>query len=226
MGQQVCRRVLVVDDQLDVQETIAELLADGEFISVTANNGIEALQQLHAMDEKPCVILLDLKMPIMNGFEFRAAQRASGLDHIPVIVLTANFQCDEVCDLGAVGFVRKPFDSEMLLDVVTAASAGSGALSDEPWRRVAEVPERWERRGFGAVQERGPALWTTVPTCGHDYYAATDAAQARQQLDQYSGLCFACWYHARAACRAWQRGPTSPADSPIGISTAAPGRQP
>lgn len=211
-GLQACRQVLVVDDERDIQEVVAEVLADRDFHAVAASNGRDALDHLHAMHEKPCVILLDLSMPVMNGFEFRAAQQADpALNGIPVIILTANFQATEVADLGAAAFVRKPFDSEALLDMVSAACRAS-ALSDAAWSRVAGNPERWERAGFGAVEARGAALWAALPTCGHDYFSAATVGEAQQQLDQHAGLCFACWRHTADFRRALRRGKPTPPD--------------
>ena len=126
MEVEACRRVLIVDDDVDIREAVAELLADGDYGAVVAGNGRDALEQLHAMDEKPCVILLDLRMPLMNGFEFRALQQADPvLQGIPVIVVTANFEAAEVADMAASAFIEKPFDSELLLETVNAACRAS-----------------------------------------------------------------------------------------------------
>jgi len=213
VGPQACKRVLVVDDERDIQETIAEVLADRDYDAMAASNGQDALEQLHAMDEKPCVILLDLTMPVMNGFEFRAAQQADpALRGIPVIVVTANFQAADVTDLAAAAFVRKPFDPDALLDMVSAACDRPGRSIDAGWCRAAAQPERWERTGFGAVEARGPTLWAALPTCGHDYYCGSSVTEAQQQLDQHAGLCFGCWYRIDAFRRAIRRGRSTPPD--------------
>jgi len=204
--------VLVVDDEHDIRETIAEVLADGDYRAVAANNGLDALAQLKAMDEKPCVILLDLKMPVMDGFEFRAAQQADPtLNGIPVIAVSANYQPRDVANLGFAAFVRKPLDTDALLDSVSAASHRSPGSTELTWCRVADQPDRWERTGFGAVEARGPALWSALPTCGHNYFCSLDLIEAQQQLEEYDGLCFQCWYRigVRLALR---RGRASPPD--------------
>lgn len=209
-GSQPCKQVLVVDDELDIQEAIAEILADRDFSAIGARNGREALEQLHTADQKPCVILLDLAMPVMNGFEFRAVQQADpALNGIPVIILTANFQAAEVMDLGAAAFVRKPFDNEALLDMVSAACRAS-TLTDAPWSRVADDPERWHRAGIGAVEARGPSLWAALPSCGHDYFSAATVVEAQRQLDQHDGLCFACWQRTADFRHALRRGHRTP----------------
>jgi CheY-like chemotaxis protein len=197
-----CKQVLVVDDEHDVQEAITEVLADGDYSALVAGNGLQALEQLHALAEKPCAILLDLKMPVMDGFEFHSALQAHpALKAIPVIVLTANYQAAEVGDLGATAFVRKPFEPEALLDIVSAACAEARMLADAQWCRVADDPERWERAGFGAVEARGPMLWAALPNCGHDHYSAVSLSEAQHELDQRVGLCFGCWYRTRTFAR-------------------------
>lgn len=212
-GARACKRVLVVDDDQDVQEAIAEVLADQEYRALVASNGQEALVQLRAMGEKPCVILLDLTMPVMDGFQFLGAQRADpALRRIPVIVVTAHFEAADVADLGFAALVRKPFTPHSLLDTVNTACCGNGAS----WFRVADDPERWERTGFGAVEAREPRLWAALPVCGHDYYSAFSVGEARQQLDQREGLCFVCWHHIDAFLRGLRRSQsTPPGGSPL-----------
>jgi CheY-like chemotaxis protein len=210
---QPCKRILIVDDERDTQEAVAEVLEDGDYIPTAAGNGREALEQLHAMVDKPCAILLDLKMPVMNGFEFRAAQRADpALERIPVIILTANFQEAEVTDMEAAAFVRKPFDADALLGIVKAACGRASALDGASWVQVTTDPERWERTGLGAVEARGPSLWAALPNCGHHYYASPDLAHAQRELENHWGLCFACWYRTRAFRRALKNGRTTPPD--------------
>lgn len=213
MDVQACKQVLVVDDEHDIQEAIAEVLADEDYRAMAASNGQDALEQLHAMDEKPCAILLDMKMPIMNGFEFRAAQLADpALQDIPVIIVTANFQAAEVADLGVAAFVRKPFNPDALLETVKTACHGIATPIEASWQRVAGDRERWERTGFGAVEPRGPMLWAALPTCGHDYYSAVTLTAAQRQLQQHQGLCFSCWYGTHAFRRAMRRGQSTPPD--------------
>jgi CheY-like chemotaxis protein len=214
MREQLGKQVLVVDDEHDICEAVAEVLADEDYRAIAASNGQDALEQLRAMDEKPCAILLDLTMPVMNGFQFRALQQADpALQCIPVVLLTANFQETEVADLRAAAFVRKPFNPEALLEAVQSARrAASSSLTGSSWQRVAGDRERWERAGFGAVEPRGPTLWVALPTCGHDYFSAVSLAEARQQLDEHAGLCFVCWYRTHAFRRALRRGQSTPPD--------------
>ena len=213
MAVQAWKRVLVVDDEHDIQEAVAEVLADQDFRAITASNGREALKRLHAMDGKPCAILLDLTMPVMNGFQFRAAQQADpALQGIPVVVLTARFQAADVTELGAAAFVRKPFDPQALLATLNAACRASRRSTDTYWERVAVNPERWERKGFGAIEPRGPSLWAALPTCGHSHFSAESMAEAQRQLNERDGLCFHCWYSTHAFRRAVGRGHSTPPD--------------
>jgi two-component system, chemotaxis family, chemotaxis protein CheY len=113
------RTVLLVEDDYDVRETIAEVLADEGYDVVTAVDGQDALDKLRA-GARPFAILLDLMMAGMNGFQFRAEQRADpALAAIPVIVLTADRQVDDKArELGADAYVRKPTQLENLLAVL------------------------------------------------------------------------------------------------------------
>ncbi len=114
-------RVLVVDDDALIRDTLATALIDEGYAVRVAPDGQAALQTLH--EWLPDLIVLDLMMPVMDGHAFRMAQR--GLDraaHIPVIVLSAahNIQ-GRVAGLGAAAVLPKPFDLGILLDVVERA---------------------------------------------------------------------------------------------------------
>jgi CheY-like chemotaxis protein len=112
--------VLVVEDDRDVRDSILEVLEDNEYHPVAASNGKEGLQALRAAGCKPCVILLDLMMPVMDGWGFRAAQKVDDeLGSIPVVVLTAHASAQQAAqDMEAAGFLKKPVRLEALLDAV------------------------------------------------------------------------------------------------------------
>src|SRR3954470_23175677 len=81
--------VLVVDDDQDIREALCDLLADAGYRAASVANGKEALIYLKS-GELPCVILLDLMMPVMDGWEFRRQQQGDPrLSKIPVVVITA-----------------------------------------------------------------------------------------------------------------------------------------
>lgn len=106
--------VLVVDDERDIREAVSEVLADEGYEVLDAGDGAEALTKSRA--HHPDVILLDLMMPRMNGWEFRAAQMGDPeLSGIPVIVLSA---LGRVAGLEAVEFIQKPFELDRLLTAV------------------------------------------------------------------------------------------------------------
>ncbi len=106
--------VLVVDDERDIREAVSEVLASEGFDVWAASDGAEALAKARAVH--PNVVLLDLMMPGMNGWEFFAARgRDPELAVIPVIVLSA---LGHVSGLDAAGFMPKPFDIDQLISAV------------------------------------------------------------------------------------------------------------
>ena len=109
-------RVLVIDDDAGLRELLQLCLGDEGYAVVVAANGREELDRLQRW--RPRVILLDLLMPRLDGWGFRARQRAAGdLADIPVVVLTA-LPADEAAGLGAAAVLTKPFEREALLGVV------------------------------------------------------------------------------------------------------------
>lgn len=116
--------VLVVDDDAEIRETLEEVLSDHGYAVACASNGLEALRYLRAA-APPCVILLDLMMPVMDGWEFRSHQRADpALSGIPVFVVTAGGNCEDAArKLEAAGCLRKPLALEKLLSVVRGTCA-------------------------------------------------------------------------------------------------------
>jgi CheY-like chemotaxis protein len=112
--------VLLVEDDADVRETITMLLEAEGFSVAAVVDGAAALARLRAPGEKPCVILLDLMMPRMNGWEFRAAQAADpALAAIPVVLLSASAQMDLLAaDFAAAETLRKPVPLATLCAVV------------------------------------------------------------------------------------------------------------
>lgn len=110
-------RVLVVDDESDIRLALAEVLAEEGHQVVAARDGAEALKFLCSFH--PDLVLLDLMMPGMNGWEFRREQKQladSALAHTPVVILSA---LGREGAIDAEGFVPKPFDLEELLGAIT-----------------------------------------------------------------------------------------------------------
>lgn len=111
--------VLIVEDQPDLRETLASLLEDLGYLVAVAANGRDALAHLQSAPP-PALILLDLIMPVMNGWVFRAEQqRDPKLADIPVVVVSgaANLPHHSAA-LNAVAYLTKPVDLNMLLALV------------------------------------------------------------------------------------------------------------
>ena len=109
--------VLIVEDDADLRDMMAQLLSLEGFNAATVSNGREALEYLHDGD-RPDVILLDLMMPVMDGWEFRRRQQADpSVAGVPVIVLSALDQ-SRAADVRADAFLKKPLDFDRLLTLV------------------------------------------------------------------------------------------------------------
>jgi CheY-like chemotaxis protein len=111
--------VLVVDDEEGARETVAEILRSGGYRVATAMNGEEAMRRLRAMPA-PDLILLNLAMPVMNGWVFRAEQRQDpDLALIPVVLLSGAPNLEREADtLDAAGYLVKPIDVQLLIELV------------------------------------------------------------------------------------------------------------
>lgn len=110
-------RIMVIDDDEAIREFVSWVLGDDGYEVVTANHGAVALNVLERWH--PDVILLDMRMPVMDGWEFSRAYRETNHSHAPIIVLTAARDAAESADdIGAEGYLSKPFDLLDLLDVV------------------------------------------------------------------------------------------------------------
>jgi CheY-like chemotaxis protein len=110
--------VLVVDDDRNVRETVADLLEAAGYRVEQARDGMEALDVLYR-GMNPSFILLDLKMPGMDGETFCAAWRADArLNEIPVILFSAENDLKSIADrCRATGFLQKPPSAPELLEL-------------------------------------------------------------------------------------------------------------
>jgi len=107
--------ILIVEDDEDIRDNLSAILVrKGWQVSLSAN-GVEALEQLRA-HEPPRVILLDMRMPVMNGWEFLAAAKEE-LAGIPVIICSGDGNVDPQA-LAAAGFLRKPFELSHLFSLI------------------------------------------------------------------------------------------------------------
>lgn len=114
-------RVLVVDDDPAIREAVRDVL-EGEGIAVdTAADGLEALAK--ALRQPPRLVLLDMRMPRMDGWRFARALRENGLS-VPVVVMTAAADATRwAAEIGAAGLVEKPFAMADLIGAVERYSA-------------------------------------------------------------------------------------------------------
>ena len=117
-GSPCSRRVLVVEDDRDIREAVAEVLEDNAYQPVEAENGAVALRRLREGEPEPCLILLDVMMPVMDGFQFRREQEKDpALAAIPVVLFTAHASVTP-SSVGAVGVLKKPLDFDALLKLL------------------------------------------------------------------------------------------------------------
>ena len=116
--------ILVVDDDPDILEALSEILEAEGFEIRRARNGKEALERLEP--DQPQLILLDLMMPVMDGWEFAQRMRQKPVySSIPIIVLSADRNVgSKAQDIGAVGHLAKPFELNDLLEMVRRALKG------------------------------------------------------------------------------------------------------
>jgi CheY-like chemotaxis protein len=111
-------KILIVEDNPELRETLGLLLEGEGFEVSTAVHGQDALDVLRREPELPDLILLDLQMPVMDGVSFLGALPAAGIPHatdVPVLVVTAG----RISVDGVAGIIRKPFELDQLLAAVS-----------------------------------------------------------------------------------------------------------
>jgi len=112
--------VLIVDDDARIRALMARLLETSGYKAVEAANGKEALARMR--QRRPCVILLDLQMPIMDGLEFRRQQLADAeLADVPVICVTGFYDSSDLFRSAGVRCFTKPVQLSVLLQAVRDA---------------------------------------------------------------------------------------------------------
>ncbi len=113
-------KILVVEDELSQREALAEVLSRLGYEVQCAANGSEALALIRHSESLPGLILLDLMMPVMDGWEFRAEQRKDRtLAEVPVVILSAlDDTAQKTVQDGAAAFLSKPLHWQALLHVV------------------------------------------------------------------------------------------------------------
>src|SRR4051812_34828082 len=151
-------RILVVDDERAVRESLRRALTLDGYEVELASDGEEALERIASPTPEPDAVILDVLMPRVNGLEVCRRLRAAG-NRIPVLMLTARDQVEdrvEGLDAGADDYVVKPFALEELLARMRAILRRSGAQSGEETLRFADLeldPVAHEvRRGGEAIE--------------------------------------------------------------------------
>jgi DNA-binding NarL/FixJ family response regulator len=153
-------RVLVADDQWMVRDGFRMLLknADGIEIAAEAENGLEAVEK--AARFQPNVVLMDIRMPTLDGLE--ATRRILAADELVRVLILTTFDLDEylyeALRAGASGFVLKDDPPEQLLAAIRTVAAGDALLSPSVTRRVikqfTKLPPRTPPTGFDELTSR------------------------------------------------------------------------
>lgn len=114
------KTILIIEDNPEIRENITEILELASFNVVSAENGKEGI--LAAGKMFPDIILCDIMMPEVNGYEvLKGLKQNPFTAHIPFVYVTASAEKSEVklaMDMGADGYVRKPFDTKELIDTI------------------------------------------------------------------------------------------------------------
>jgi CheY-like chemotaxis protein len=114
-------RILVVDDEAGIRATLRDILESEGYPVLTADSGARALPLVEA--EQPGIIVLDMRMPVVDGWDFAAALRARGVA-TPLLVLTSAREPEAVArEIGAADWVGTPFDVLDLLEKVAKLDA-------------------------------------------------------------------------------------------------------
>lgn len=113
------RTILIVEDDADIVESLSDVLESEGYRVVTAANGVEGLNVLRDKGT-PCLILLDLMMPVMSGGEFLAVlRRDDQFGTVPVVVVSAWPQEAAKVSKHSQGFVKKPVELDSLLETAS-----------------------------------------------------------------------------------------------------------
>jgi CheY-like chemotaxis protein len=111
-------RILVVEDDDGIRELVALILSGAGYEVLTAPNGAAALQVIGSV--RPDLVLLDMRMPVMDGWELARRYRETPGPHAPIVVLTAaRDAAARAAEIDASGYLGKPFDMQELLRLVS-----------------------------------------------------------------------------------------------------------
>ena len=124
-------KILIVDDEPNIVQTLRDRLEMNDFVVVTACNGKEGLDT--AIQEQPDVVLLDVIMPVMDGLEMlEALRKEPACENVSVVMLTARSQTQDIARANACGiedYIVKPFDLSELLEKIESIIENRKALA-------------------------------------------------------------------------------------------------
>jgi two-component system, chemotaxis family, chemotaxis protein CheY len=114
------KTIMVIEDNDSIRSAVRQIIEDEGYRAQTATNGEDALALLEAAATLPSLILLDMNMPIMDGWGFKAVQGTHAkFRHIPIIVVTADGNAREkALMINASGWIRKPIEVDDLLKAI------------------------------------------------------------------------------------------------------------
>jgi signal transduction histidine kinase len=151
-GEGLRRRILLVEDDHAIRDVLHQLLDDEGYLVTTAENGQQALDALRT-SAAPDLIILDLRMPVMDGWQFRALQKSDPtLAGIPVLAVSADGS-PQAAAIDAAAYLRKPLSSETLLGVIS---------------RILTEAERRKLLGRLEEAERFASLGRLAASVGHE----------------------------------------------------------
>ena len=137
-----CPKLILIADDIEINQDALEVILEEDYHLLFAENGKEALEMMYSHKDDLSMLLLDLNMPLMNGYEvLEHIRQDEQLQHIPVIVLTADKSAElRALQLGAADFITKPFDiPEIILtrvDRILELSEGKKLISAAETERL------------------------------------------------------------------------------------------
>jgi signal transduction histidine kinase len=167
-------QILLVEDDRSIRNALQGILEDEGYAVTTAENGRQALERLRA-SAAPNLIVLDLRMPVMDGWEFRAAQKSDpGLARIPVLAVSADGSA-KAAAIDAQAYLRKPLSTDALLNAIG---------------RILGEAERQRLLGKLEEAERFAALGRLAASVGHEInnplaYVSMNVDLAVVELDRF-----------------------------------------
>jgi CheY-like chemotaxis protein len=120
---QSAQTIMVIEDDEDILSTLQTFLEGEGYRVQAAANGREALEAIEVRGQLPTLILLDMRMPVLNGWQFAAAFREQYGGAAPIVVMSAAADtAQRAREIGASGWLSKPFELSALLEILRACS--------------------------------------------------------------------------------------------------------